>query len=63
MAGALGVPEQDVRLHCENVGGGFGSAIRAYDHVVLAAFAARRAGWAVKVVLLTDLPIRLEALL
>ncbi|MCX5010620.1 xanthine dehydrogenase family protein molybdopterin-binding subunit [Streptomyces sp. NBC_00555] len=51
VAGALGVPEQDVRVHCEYVGGGFGSAIRAYDHVVLAAFAARQAGRPVKVVL------------
>ncbi|MGW9369617.1 xanthine dehydrogenase family protein molybdopterin-binding subunit [Streptomyces xanthophaeus] len=51
VAGALGIPAQDVRVHCEYVGGGFGSAIRAYDHVVLAAFAARRAGRPVKVVL------------
>lgn len=51
VAGALGIPERDVRVHCEYVGGGFGSAIRAYDHVVLAAFAARRAGRPVKVVL------------
>ncbi|MFD4322580.1 xanthine dehydrogenase family protein molybdopterin-binding subunit [Streptomyces sp. NPDC058548] len=51
VAGALGVPEQDVRVHCEYVGGGFGSAIRAYDHVILAAFAARRTGRPVKVVL------------
>ncbi|RSS56921.1 xanthine dehydrogenase family protein molybdopterin-binding subunit [Streptomyces sp. WAC01280] len=51
VAGALGVPEQDVRVHCEYVGGGFGSAIRAYDHVVLAAFAALRTGRPVKVVL------------
>ncbi|MFZ3467970.1 xanthine dehydrogenase family protein molybdopterin-binding subunit [Streptomyces sp. 4.24] len=51
VAGALGIPEQDVRVHCEYVGGGFGSAIRAYDHVILAAFAARQAGRPVKVVL------------
>lgn len=51
VAGALGVPAQDVRVHCEYVGGGFGSAIRAYDHVILAAFAARQTGRPVKVVL------------
>ncbi|MFD9407056.1 xanthine dehydrogenase family protein molybdopterin-binding subunit [Streptomyces sp. NPDC059989] len=51
VAGALGISEQDVRVHCEYVGGGFGSAIRAYDHVVLAAFAARHARRPVKVVL------------
>ncbi|MFJ8208231.1 xanthine dehydrogenase family protein molybdopterin-binding subunit [Streptomyces sp. NPDC096033] len=51
VAGALSIPVQDVRVHCEYVGGGFGSAIRAYDHVILAAFAARQAGRPVKLVL------------
>lgn len=41
----------NVRVLSEFVGGGFGSAIRAYDHVTLAAFAAREAGKPVKVVL------------
>lgn len=51
VAAALGVPEQDVRVHCEYVGGGFGSAIRTYDNVILAAFAARQAGRPVKIAL------------
>ncbi|MFJ3841720.1 xanthine dehydrogenase family protein molybdopterin-binding subunit [Streptomyces sp. NPDC090054] len=51
VAGALGIPVQDVRVHSEYVGGGFGSAIRAYDHVILAAFGARQAKQPVKIVL------------
>ncbi|WP_406351916.1 xanthine dehydrogenase family protein molybdopterin-binding subunit [Streptomyces sp. NBC_00658] len=51
VAGALGIPVGNVRVLSEFVGGGFGSAIRAYDHVTLAAFAAREAGKPVKVVL------------
>lgn len=51
VAAALGIPVGDVRVHCEYVGGGFGCAIRTYDHVVLAAFAARQTGKPVKVVL------------
>ncbi|MFI9763862.1 xanthine dehydrogenase family protein molybdopterin-binding subunit [Streptomyces sp. NPDC051963] len=51
VAGALGIAVGDVRVHAEFVGGGFGSGIQTYDHVILAAFAAREVGRPVKVVL------------
>ncbi|MFJ2826536.1 xanthine dehydrogenase family protein molybdopterin-binding subunit [Streptomyces sp. NPDC087263] len=51
VAGTLGIPVGNIRVLSEFVGGGFGSAIRAYDHVTLAAFAAREVGKPVKVVL------------
>ncbi|MET8827471.1 xanthine dehydrogenase family protein molybdopterin-binding subunit [Streptomyces sp. NPDC004610] len=51
VASAFGVPVADVRVLCEFVGGGFGQVIRTYDHVVLAALAARETGRPVKVVL------------
>ncbi|MFI0977713.1 xanthine dehydrogenase family protein molybdopterin-binding subunit [Streptomyces sp. NPDC021093] len=51
VAGALGIPVGNVRVHNKFVGGGFGSGIQTYDHVILAAFAAREVGKPVKVVL------------
>jgi xanthine dehydrogenase YagR molybdenum-binding subunit len=51
VAGALGIAVGDVRVHNEFLGGGFGSGIQTYDHVMLAAFAAREVGKPVKVVL------------
>ncbi|MFF3705132.1 xanthine dehydrogenase family protein molybdopterin-binding subunit [Streptomyces phaeochromogenes] len=51
VAGALGIAVSNVRVHNEFLGGGFGSGIQTYDHVTLAAFAAREVGSPVKVVL------------
>ncbi|WP_405957112.1 xanthine dehydrogenase family protein molybdopterin-binding subunit [Streptomyces phaeochromogenes] len=51
VAGALGIAVGNVRVHNEFLGGGFGSGIQTYDHVILAAFAAREVGSPVKVVL------------
>jgi xanthine dehydrogenase YagR molybdenum-binding subunit len=50
-AQALGIPAQDVRVISPFVGGAFGSAQRAWPHVVLAALAARHVGRPVKLVL------------
>jgi xanthine dehydrogenase YagR molybdenum-binding subunit len=51
VAGAFGIPEAAVRVHTPYLGGGFGAGLRAWQHVVLAALAARVAGRAVKVTL------------
>ena len=47
----FGIPEDDVRVISPFVGGAFGSALRAWPHVILAAMAARQVGRPVKVVL------------
>jgi xanthine dehydrogenase YagR molybdenum-binding subunit len=47
----FGIPEDDVRVISPFVGGAFGSALRTWPHVILAAMAARQVGQPVKVVL------------
>ena len=47
----FGLPEEDVRVISPFVGGAFGSALRTWPHVILAAMAAREVGRPVKVVL------------
>jgi CO/xanthine dehydrogenase Mo-binding subunit len=51
VAAAFGLPEASVRVHAPYLGGGFGAGLRAWQHVVLAALAARVAGRPVKVTL------------
>jgi CO/xanthine dehydrogenase Mo-binding subunit len=51
LAGAFGVPEDNVRVLAPYVGGGFGAGLRAWPHVVLTALAARTVGRPVKLVL------------
>jgi xanthine dehydrogenase YagR molybdenum-binding subunit len=51
VAGAFGIPESAVRVHTPYLGGGFGAGLRAWQHVVLAALAARTVGRPVKVTL------------
>jgi len=51
VATALGVPAENVRVVSTYVGGGFGSKLHCWGHVVLAAVAARAAGRPVKLVL------------
>jgi CO/xanthine dehydrogenase Mo-binding subunit len=51
VAAAFGVPETAVRVHAPYLGGGFGAGLRAWQHVVLAALAARVARRPVKVML------------
>jgi len=51
LAGALGVPPDDVRVLSPFVGGAFGSAGRTWPHQMLAAFAARQMRRPVKLVL------------
>src|SRR5690606_33651024 len=47
----FGLPEEDVRVISPFVGGAFGSALRTWPHVILAAMAAREVGRPVKIVL------------
>jgi xanthine dehydrogenase YagR molybdenum-binding subunit len=51
IAAVFGVPAENVRVVCPFVGGGFGSALRTWPHVTLAALAAREVGRPVKLVL------------
>lgn len=51
VATAFGIPEQSVRVISPFVGGAFGSALRAWPHVTIAALAAREVRRPVKVVL------------
>ena len=48
IAGALGLPEEQVRILAPDVGGGFGGKGHAYPEEVLIAAAARRVGRPVK---------------
>ena len=48
---ALGIPKEDIRVISPFVGGAFGSALRAWPHVFLAALAARQVDRPVKLVL------------
>ncbi|MFF4621831.1 xanthine dehydrogenase family protein molybdopterin-binding subunit [Nonomuraea jabiensis] len=51
LAGVFGIPEESVRVISPFVGGAFGSALRAWPHVAIAALAAREVRRPVKVVL------------
>ncbi|RVX42687.1 xanthine dehydrogenase YagR molybdenum-binding subunit [Nonomuraea polychroma] len=51
LATVFGIPEESVRVVSPFVGGAFGSALRAWPHVAIAALAAREARRPVKVVL------------
>jgi xanthine dehydrogenase YagR molybdenum-binding subunit len=51
LATVFGLPRSDVRVICPYVGGGFGSALRCWPHVTVAALAARETGRATKLVM------------
>jgi xanthine dehydrogenase YagR molybdenum-binding subunit len=51
MAAIFGLPPENVEVICPYVGGAFGTSLRTWPHVVLAAMAARVAGRPVKLVL------------
>jgi xanthine dehydrogenase YagR molybdenum-binding subunit len=51
LALTFGIPEENVRVVSPFVGGAFGSALRTWPHVVLAAMAARQIARPVKIVL------------
>jgi xanthine dehydrogenase YagR molybdenum-binding subunit len=51
VAGTLGIPPQNVSVHCPFTGGGFGCKGSVWSHVVLAAMASRQVGKPVKLVL------------
>lgn len=49
IAHVFGIPEQSIRVVSPFVGGAFGSALRTWPHVTIAALAARQAGRAVRI--------------
>jgi xanthine dehydrogenase YagR molybdenum-binding subunit len=51
LAAVFGIPQEAVRVISPFVGGGFGSGLRAWPHVTIAAMAARETGRPVKLVL------------
>jgi xanthine dehydrogenase YagR molybdenum-binding subunit len=51
IAAALGLPAGNVQVICPFIGGAFGTALRTWPHVTLAALAARHVGRPVKLVL------------
>jgi xanthine dehydrogenase YagR molybdenum-binding subunit len=51
IAAVLGIPVENIRVVCPFVGGAFGSGLRTWPHVTLAALGARAAGRPVKVML------------
>ncbi len=51
LATVFGMPRSDVRVISPFVGGAFGSALRCWPHVTVAALAARETGRPVKLVL------------
>jgi CO/xanthine dehydrogenase Mo-binding subunit len=51
IAAAMGIPEAAVRVRAPYVGGGFGSGLRAWQHVILTVLAARTVRRPVKIVL------------
>ena len=51
IAAVFDLPEDDVEVICPFVGGGFGTSLRTWPHVTLAALAARQTGRPVKLVL------------
>jgi xanthine dehydrogenase YagR molybdenum-binding subunit len=51
IAAVFGVPQENVQVICPFVGGAFGTSLRTWPHVTLAAIAARHVGRPVKLVL------------
>ena len=51
IAAVFGLPAENVRVVCPFIGGAFGTALRVWPHVTLAALAARQVGRPVKLVL------------
>jgi xanthine dehydrogenase YagR molybdenum-binding subunit len=51
IAAIFGIPAEQVQVICPFVGGAFGTSLRTWPHVTLAAIAARQAGRPVKLVL------------
>ncbi len=51
IAAIFGIPQQNVQVICPFVGGAFGTSLRTWPHVTLAAMAAREVGRPVKLVL------------
>lgn len=51
IAAVFGIPIDNVQVVCPFIGGAFGTSLRTWPHVTLAAIAARRAGRPVKLVL------------
>jgi len=51
IAAIFGLPRENVHVICPYVGGAFGTSLRTWSHVTLAALAARRVGRPVKLVL------------
>ncbi|MFS8977500.1 molybdopterin-dependent oxidoreductase, partial [Cupriavidus necator] len=51
IAAILGIPAESVRVVCPFIGGAFGTSLRTWPHVTLAAVAAREVGKPVKLVL------------
>jgi len=54
LALAFGIPPEDVHVVCPYIGGAFGSALRVWPHVVIAAMAARDVGAPVRLELTRD---------
>lgn len=51
IAAVFGIPVENVQVICPFIGGAFGTSLRTWPHVTLAALAARQAGRPVKLVL------------
>ncbi|HYF88029.1 xanthine dehydrogenase family protein molybdopterin-binding subunit [Azospirillum sp.] len=51
IAAIFGLPVQNVQVNCPFIGGAFGTSLRTWPHVTLAAMAARQVGRPVKLVL------------
>lgn len=51
IAAIFGIPQQNVRVICPFIGGAFGTSLRTWPHVTLAAIASRQVGRPVKLVL------------
>ena len=51
IAAVFGLPPENVRVLCPFIGGAFGTSLRTWSHVTLAALAARQVGRPVKLVL------------
>ncbi|CAN7620989.1 xanthine dehydrogenase family protein molybdopterin-binding subunit [Pararhizobium sp. LjRoot255] len=51
IAAVFGLPVDNVEVICPFIGGAFGTSLRTWPHVTLAALAARHVGWPVKLVL------------
>ncbi|AUX75849.1 xanthine dehydrogenase family protein molybdopterin-binding subunit [Sinorhizobium fredii] len=51
IAAIFGIPPENVQVVCPFIGGAFGTSLRTWPHVTLAAMAARQTGRAIKLVL------------